>query len=143
MIKGKVRLDKKTKNLTRRIKPDEIAVIDHKDIDQIAGQSLIDKKVKAVLNTRESISGKYPNKGPLIIVNAGIVLIDNCEENLFSNLHEEDKVVIKDNLIYKNNVKIAEGNRLTSRKIKRKLKSSRLNLKNELSKFIDNTLEYA
>ncbi len=143
MIKGKVKLDKKTKNLTKRISPGEIAVIDHKDLDQIAGQSLVENKVKAVINTSDSISEKYPNKGPLSLIKSGIPIIDNCPDDLFSRLEENDLIEIDENKIYKNNKKIAEGNKLTKKKIENKLENSRENLKYELSNFIDNTLEYA
>ncbi|MFW6281934.1 MAG: putative cytokinetic ring protein SteA [bacterium] len=143
MITGKVKIDKKTKELVKRIKPGQIAIIDHKDIDQIAGKSLKEKNVKAVINLNKSISGKYPNKGPLILINAGIPIIDECDPGLLSFLQENDKIVIKKGNIYKNNKKIGTGNYLTKKEVSRKLKNAENNLTRELDKFIDNTLYYA
>ena len=82
MIKGKVRLDKRTKNLVKRIKPGEIAIIKHRDIDEIAAESLVDRKVKMVINLDKSISGKYPNLGPKILNDGNIPILDNVQEDL-------------------------------------------------------------
>ena len=143
MLKGKVVKDKTTKNLVKNIKPGEIALIDHKDLDQIAGQSLVECQVKAVLNINKSISGKYPNQGPLTLVKSGIPLIDNCNKDLFNRLQHHEKIEIKEGEIYQQNKKIGEGNKLNVSKIKDQLKKSRKNLHQELNNFIENTLTYA
>ncbi|MFW5976428.1 MAG: putative cytokinetic ring protein SteA [Bacillota bacterium] len=142
-ISGKVKIDQKTKDLVKRIKPGEIAIINHKDIDQIAGQSLKEKKVKAVINLNKSISGKYPNKGPLILHEAGIPIIDNCDSGILSLLKENENISIIDGIILKNGDKIGSGNLLTKKEINNKLKKAEKNLTRELDKFIDNTLYYA
>lgn len=64
-IKGVVKKDRKTKKLTNRLEYGDIALIDHKDLDEVAALSLVEKKVKCVVNINETISGRYPNQGPL------------------------------------------------------------------------------
>ena len=49
MIRGRVVVDKRTKDLVKRIKANQIAIINHQDIDHLASQSLVEKQVKAVL----------------------------------------------------------------------------------------------
>ena len=66
-IRAPVRLDKKTKNLANKINEGEIAIIHHRDIDEVAANSLVDKKVLAIINCERSISGRYPNLGPSIL----------------------------------------------------------------------------
>ena len=70
------RVDRRTKDLVARVNPGDVAVIDHEDLDRIAAEALVDAGVSAVVNASASISGRYPNLGPLILTEAGIPLID-------------------------------------------------------------------
>src|SRR3569623_1007726 len=85
---GIARLDRRTKRLVGRLRPGDIAVIDHVDIDRVAADALVAVGVAAVLNAKPSISGRYPNLGPEVLVQAGIVLIDDLGEDLFDLIHE-------------------------------------------------------
>ena len=71
---GTARVDRRTKDLVKRIEPGEIAVINHEDIDRVAGDGLIEAGVAAVVNCAKSVSGRYPNVGPIRIIDAGIPL---------------------------------------------------------------------
>ena len=68
ILAGTARLDRRTKRLVGRLRPGEIAVIDHVDIDRVAADSLVAVGVAAVLNAKPSISGRYPNLGPEVLV---------------------------------------------------------------------------
>ena len=68
MIKGIVKIDRRTKDLAKRIHAGEIAIIKHKDIDEVAAESLVSAKIKLVINMEQSISGKYPNLGPKVLI---------------------------------------------------------------------------
>src|SRR5258705_11636161 len=94
-ISGPVRLDRRTKRLVGRLRPGDIAVIDHVDIDRVAADSLVAVGVSAVLNAKPSISGRYPNLGPEVLVEAGIPLIDGLGEGLFERLREGESVRIE------------------------------------------------
>src|SRR3954467_3394620 len=82
-VTGTARLDRRTKRLTGRLRPGDVAVIDHVDIDRVAADSLVAVGVAAVLNAKPSISGRYPNLGPEVLIKAGIVLIDGLGESVF------------------------------------------------------------
>jgi uncharacterized membrane-anchored protein len=142
-ITGTIKMDKRTKNLVKRLNPGEIAIIDHRDIDEVAAESLVEKKVLAVINADKSISGRYPNMGPSILCEAGIPIIDDVGKDIFDLLKENDKITIIDNEIYKDGVFIKSGKLLTKDVINYKLQESRENIGVELDKFIENTLEYA
>lgn len=142
-ITGTIKMDKRTKNLVKRLNPGEIAIIDHRDIDEVAAESLVEKKVLAVINADKSISGRYPNMGPSILCEAGIPIIDDVGKEIFVLLKENDKITIIDNEIYKDGVFIKRGKLLTKDVINYKLQESRENIGVELDKFIENTLEYA
>src|SRR5829696_10029328 len=89
---GVVRLDRRTKNLTKRLKPGEIAIIDHVDLDRVSAEALVACGAGAVVNVRPSVSGRYPNLGPEILVEAGIPLVDAVGADLLSEVHEGERL---------------------------------------------------
>src|SRR5690606_4126621 len=110
-LTGTVRLDRRTKRLVGRLRPGDIAVIDHIDLDRVAADSLVAAGVKAVLNAQPSISGRYPNLGPEVLVKAGIPLIDDLGEGVFQRLREGDTVRVEGNTVLLDKEPIAHGNR--------------------------------
>ena len=81
---GTARLDRRTKRLVKRLGPDDIAIIDHRDLDRVSVEELLASNVRVVVNCAPSVSGRYPNAGPLELVRAGVRLIDvNGEVDLF------------------------------------------------------------
>ena len=87
-VEAPIKVDRKTKRLAKRLTGREIAVINHMDIDEVAANSLVEGKVKLVINAAQSISGKYPNKGPGILTDKNILIIDNVGQELFDELKE-------------------------------------------------------
>src|SRR3712207_4833109 len=109
-VSGTVRLDRRTKNLTKRLQPGDVAVIDHVDIDRVSADALVGCRVAAVVNAAPSISGRYPNLGPEILVSAGIPLLDDVGRELFTKLKEGTHVRIDGNkLIADDGSVLAEG----------------------------------
>ncbi len=142
-IKGLVKVDHKTKKLVKRLKPNDIAVINHEDLDEIAAKSLISKKVKAIINAKRSITGRYPNIGPYLLINSGITIVDNAGDSVM-NLKENSKVEIDANgKIFCGQNFVAKGQILTKEQVESLLEKGKDNIENLLDKFIDNTLEYA
>src|SRR5260221_548507 len=94
-IQGPARVDRRTKDMIPRLQAGEIAVINHRDLDRVAADGLIEAGVVAVVNCAQSISGRYPNGGPIRVVQAGIVLIDDVGVELMDRLREGDVVRIE------------------------------------------------
>src|SRR5262245_66220119 len=99
VISGTVRLDRRTKRLVGRLRPGDIAVIDHVDVDRVAADSLVAVGVAAVLNAKPSISGRYPNLGPEVLVQAGIQIIDEFGEEVLEELGEGAVVGVEGNKV--------------------------------------------
>ena len=106
---GIARVDRRTKRLVGRLRPGEIAVIDHVDIDRVAADSLVAVGVSAVLNAKPSISGRYPNLGPEVLVQAGIVLIDDLGEEAFDRIAEGQVVSIEGDAVLVDGEVVATG----------------------------------
>src|SRR5215218_4566814 len=93
-IEGVARLGERTKHLVKRLRPGEVAVIDHLNVDRIAAEELIEAGAVAVLNASPSSNGRYPNAGPLMLARAGIRLIDAPDADLFERLRDGDRLRI-------------------------------------------------
>jgi uncharacterized membrane-anchored protein len=142
-IQGTAKKNIKTKNLISQLQQEEIAVIDHPDLDQIAAESLIQAKVKLVINASPSISGRYPNPGPEILLKAGIPILDQVGEECFNSLPDAGEIEIRNSCIFYNGILIGKGEELTLERIETLTKLANENLNSELGKFVHNTLEYA
>lgn len=142
-IKGRSRMDRRTKNLVQRLKKNDIAIIDHDDIDEVAANSIIDIRPQAVINAQPSITGRYHAKGALKILKAGIPILDQVGEEIFASVREGVLLEIRDNQVFWGNRLIAAGEWLTLETVQDKLKEANVNSRIELESFVENTLEYA
>jgi uncharacterized membrane-anchored protein len=141
-VDGTARCGKRTKDLIKRLQPGEIAVIDHTDLDRVAADGLIESGVSAVVNAGASISGRYPNVGPIRVVRAGIPLIDAVGPELFERVRDGDRVHVFDGEISCNGAVVAKGKVLTEPEIEEAMEVARSAIGVELERFADNTLEY-
>ena len=141
---GTARLDRRTKNLTKRLRPGDIAVIDHVDIDRVSADSLVGCKVAAVVNAAPSISGRYPNLGPGIIAEAGIPLLDGVGKEVFAALKEGAEVRLDgDTLLPGRRHRRRQGRaRRRPTRIADAMAEARAGLSTQLEAFAANTMEY-
>src|SRR5277367_412615 len=110
-VVGVARLDRRTKRLVSRLNPGDVAIIDHVDIDRLAADALVSAKVVAVVNAQPSISGRYPNLGPDLLVANGIVLLDNVGADVFAAVKEGMRVRIDGDILYVGEQPVAKGTR--------------------------------
>ncbi len=137
-----MRLGKRTKDLVKKLSPGEIAVIDHADLDRIAAEDLAASGVVAVLNNSRSSTGGYPNVGPLLLLRAGVPLIDFIEPDLFALLSDGDAVEIADARLTIDGTELAEGERLSESQMLRRLADQRGRIDRALAAFATNTIEH-
>jgi uncharacterized membrane-anchored protein len=142
VIAGVVRLDRRTKRLVGRLRPGEIAVIDHVDLDRVAADSLVASGVAAVLNAKPSVSGRYPNLGPEVLVAGGIPLIDDLGEELFDRLRDGDSVRVDGDTVYVGDEALAKGVRQDAESVAAAMADAREGLSVQLEAFAANTMEY-
>jgi uncharacterized membrane-anchored protein len=141
-VTGTVRLDRRTKNLTKRLRPGDIAVIDHVDVDRVSADSLVACRVGAVVNAAPSISGRYPNLGPGILVEAGIPLVDGVGKEVFTRLKEGVSGRVEGNQLFLGDEVVAEGVRQDTDSVAAAMAEARTGLSAQLEAFAANTMEY-
>ncbi|MBN2167755.1 MAG: hypothetical protein JW738_00805 [Actinobacteria bacterium] len=135
-------MDKRTKNLVKRLRPDDIAIIDHRDIDRVSAELLIEKKPALVVNAENSLTGKYPNFGPLMILAAGIPILDEVGSGIFDKINEGDTINIEGNDVMVSGDIIASGSILSNIEAELRLAESQKTLGKHLGDFAANTMEY-
>jgi uncharacterized membrane-anchored protein len=141
-IEGTARLGERTKHLVKRLRPGEIAVIDHVDIDRIAAEELIEAGVVAVLNAAPSSQGRYPNAGPLMLARAGVKLIDAPGAGLFELLKDGDTVRIEGDAVSVEGEEICRGRVLGVAELEREMQEHRQRIDEALAEFAENTVAH-
>ncbi|MBD3145607.1 hypothetical protein IEQ31_20770 [Microbispora camponoti] len=136
------RIDRRTKRLTKRLKAGEIAIIDHVDIDRVSGEALVACGVAAVVNAAASISGRYPNLGPQILLDAGVPLIDNASSELFERIADGDVIRVHDGMVYLDEELVGKGQPQDAESIEAAMTEARAGLAVQIEAFAANTMEY-
>jgi uncharacterized membrane-anchored protein len=140
---GAVRLDRRTKTLTRRLRPGDIAVIDHVDLDRLAAEALVACQVGGVVNVAPSVSGRYPNLGPAILLAAGVPLIDDAGPEVFGQLREGDRVRLCEDTVFALDGRVlAKGVEQNVTSVDVSMADAREGLSAQLEAFASNTMEY-
>jgi len=141
-ITGTARIGRRTKDLVKRLEPGEIAVIDHEDLDRVAADGLVGAGVSAVVNAAPSISGRYPNGGPIRVVEAGIPLIDDAGRGLLDRLQDGEAIHVVGGEIFRGNELLATGKLRDPAEIEAAMTDARASIGVELERFAENTLDY-
>ena len=122
--------------------PGEIAVIDHEDLDRVAAEGLVEAGVAAVVNAARSSSGRYPNLGPSILVQAGIPLVDNVGPLVMEKVREKDAIRLDGDRVYSGEVLVGVGIRQSEDSVHRAMEEARVRLADQFESFARNTLDY-
>ncbi|TDC90056.1 putative cytokinetic ring protein SteA [Actinomadura sp. 7K507] len=141
-VSATVRLDRRTKDLTKRLQPGEVAVIDHVDLDRVSAEALVACEVGAVVNVAPSISGRYPNLGPQILLDAGIPLVDDIGPEIFAKLQEGEQVRVEGPAVHRGEDVVAKGTEQTADSVETALTEAKAGLASQLEAFVANTMEY-
>jgi uncharacterized membrane-anchored protein len=136
------RVDRRTKRLLRRMQPGEVAVIDHEDLDRVSAEGLVERGVSAVVNASRSISGRYPNLGPLILMEHGIPLVDGIGKILMRKIHDGDVVRVDGDRVYRGQELLAVGIRQSMSSVTAAMEVARQRLAEQFESFAQNTVEF-
>ncbi len=141
-VEGVARLDKRTKTLTKRLRPGEIAIIDHLDLDKVSAEALVAARAGAVVNVAPSTSGRYPNLGPEILIEAGIPLVDGVGLDVFQAVEEGHPVRLDGDTLYAGTSPVAKGRLQTAATVAAAMDEARAGLAVQLEEFAGNAMEY-
>jgi uncharacterized membrane-anchored protein len=141
-VSGVARLDRRTNRLVGRLNPGDIAIIDHVDLDRGAAHALVAAKVSAVVNAQPSISGRYPNLGPDLLVASGIPLLDNVGGEIFAAVKEGTRVRLDGDTVYLGEQAVATGTAQDADTVAALMFEAKSGLSAQLEAFAVDTSEY-
>jgi uncharacterized membrane-anchored protein len=141
-VTGFARVDHRTKRLVKRVQPGDVMVIDHQDLDRVAAETIVEAQAGAVINVSHSISGRYPNVGPLLVCAAGIPLVDGVGANLLERIKEGQRVTVAGGDVIVDGEVVASGTRQSMQLIEEQVEAARQSMGDELEQFAENTLSY-
>ncbi len=141
-VTGPARLGRRTKDLVKRLRPDDIAIVDHADLDRVSAEELAETGVRAVVNVAPSTTGRYPNPGPLELVRAGVTLIDVPGAPLFDELSDGEVIRVEGSRVWRNGSLLAEGTRHRPDTLQAALVEQQARIAEALEAFADNTLQH-
>jgi len=136
------RLGRRTKDLVKRLQVDDIAIVDHRDLDRVSAEELVEAGVRVVVNVSPSVTGRFPNPGPLELVQSGVRLIDAPGAPLFETVSDGEVLTVRGAGLYRNGTCLVEGRSLTTEELESALDEQRLRITNALEAFADNTLQH-
>lgn len=135
-------MDLRTKELIKRTRTGDIAVIDHEDLDRLAAEGLIRAGVIAVVNASAFISGRYPNTGPLLLLDADVILIDAAGKGVLDAVVEGQEIHVEGSELLRDGEVVGRGNRLTRQAVEEAMAAADESIGTEIQRFATNTLEY-
>jgi uncharacterized membrane-anchored protein len=141
-ITGIARVDRRTGDLLRRIGPGDIVVLDQVDLDRATADALLAAEVTGVVNASPSISGRFPNLGPEIVVGAGIALVDGVGPEILRAVREGSKVRLHEGGVFLGDREVGRGTQQTVETIADLMIEAKAGLSAQLEAFSANTIEF-
>ena len=139
-LTGTARLGRRTKDLVKHLRADDIAIVDHADLDRVSAEELAETGVRAVVNVASSSTGRFPNPGPLELVRAGVRLIDAPGARLFDEVSDGDLLRIDRGAVWRNGTLLVEGIELDAETLQTALDQQQSRVSHALEAFAENTL---
>ena len=139
---GTARLDVRTKHLVRRLTADDVAVIDHSDLDRVSAEELVESGVRVVVNVAPSTTGRFPNPGPLTLVRGGVRLVDAPGATLFDQLTDGEQITVRPAGVFRNGDFIAAGRLREEEELEDELEAQKTRLAVAIETFAENTMRY-
>jgi uncharacterized membrane-anchored protein len=139
---GVVRLDRRVKRLLGRLHPGDIAVIDISDLDRSTADLLVAAEVVAVINAQPSISGRYPNLGPEVLVGAGIPLLDDVGPDIFGSVKEGSRLRLDGDTLFAGERAVAQGVRQDADSVREAMQRAKAGMATQLELFASSTQQH-
>ena len=139
---GRVRLGKRTKHLVKRLGAEDVAVIDHAGIDRVAGEDLLATGCRCVVNVATSVSPRYANQGPAILVEGGVHLVDMPGAPLFDLLKDGQQVTVDGGRLLRDGELVWEGAVQDPATVERAYEEGRQRIGEALAAFAENTMRH-
>ena len=139
-----LRMGRRTKLLAPTLSAGAIVVLDHPDLDSVAARALIAARPAAVINNAPFISGRYPNRGPALLLAANVPLYERAADtpDLWTILRDGESATLAASTLSGKHGESAALDPFTPATLETRLETARANVGAALSDFAQNTLRY-
>ncbi|MFN8196801.1 MAG: putative cytokinetic ring protein SteA [Nakamurella multipartita] len=141
-VTGVARVSRRSEALLDRVGHKDIVVIDQVDIDRSTADALVKAGVTGVINASQSISGRFPNLGPEILVASDVLLVDGVGDGVFAKVKDGAKIRVDGGSVYIGDDVIAQGTEQTRESIADLLIEAKTGMSAQLEAFAANAIEY-
>ena len=141
-VTGIARVDRRTGDLLRRVGPGDIVVFNQLDLDRRTADALVAAEVAGVVNASPSISGRFPNLGPEILVSAGVPLIDSVGVAVLHEIKEGAQLRLHEGVVYVGERELARGAAQTPESVADQMIEAKAGMSAQLEAFSANTIEF-
>jgi uncharacterized membrane-anchored protein len=145
-VTGTARTDRRTTALLPRLRSGDVAVLDHVDLDGPTAEALVEAGVVAVVNRSPMISGRFPNRGPQLLVDAGIPMVDLAHgldgRDLLAAVADGRPVQVRGGSLLLGDQVVAEGRALSAEDVADQLGAAESGLSSQLHTLTHNTAEF-
>lgn len=117
-------------------------VLDQLDLDRATADALVTAEVAGVVNASPSISGRFPNLGPEILVGAQIPLIDGVGGEVLRAVKDGSKLRLHEGAVYIGERKVAAGVEQTRESVADQMIEAKAGMSTQLEAFSANTIEF-
>ena len=141
-LRATARVERRTRVLLPRLRPGDVAVLDHLDMDRATAQALVDAEVSAVVNAGPMISGRYPNLGPEVLTSAGVLLVDRIGPAGLAAIGDGARVRVHEATVYVDDEPVAHGREVDAEMVRAEMADARSGLVSQLETFTHNSTEF-
>lgn len=135
-------MDRRTGPLLQRLRPGDIAVLDHLDLDRANAEALVSRGVVAVVNASPFISGRYPNLGPQLLARSGVVMVDDVGATVFAKLRDGGPARVHDGVVLVGTDPVVSGRQLGADDVSKQMDAARSSLSRQLESLTHNAAEF-
>lgn len=141
-VEGVAKFARPGDNAARSLKPGDIAVVDLTDIDRSQAEALVARQVRAVVNAGSSSTGAYPNLGPSVLAEAGVLLVDRVGQRVFADLRSGDRITIREGAVMKGDKVVARGRTMDDAAVSASLGAAEQGLSTQLGSLTANAADH-
>lgn len=114
-VEGRVWIARDLHQKIPTIDEGDFLLIEDNDLTQADAELLIESGVQLVINAALSVTGRVRSRGPQTLIDAGIVLLDDCGSDVWA-LKDGDSITVKGTDILREGKRVAQGHRYDSLK---------------------------
>ncbi len=140
-LRATARVDRHTAALLARLRPGDLAVVDHLDLDRATATALVEAGVCAVVNAAPMISGRFPNLGPAVLAEAGIAMVDGVGADGFAAVRDGTAVRLHGRDLFVGDELVASGRVVDAATVREEMDRARAGLPVHLEGFLRHSAE--